>query len=45
MVNVFGMYGIGPWSLMDVAHSGDVIMRMMARNSLSEKLAVTFFND
>ncbi|XP_057981327.1 ATP-dependent zinc metalloprotease FTSH 2, chloroplastic-like [Malania oleifera] len=31
---------IGPWSLMDSsAQSGDVIMRMMARNSMSEKLA------
>ncbi|GLJ18647.1 hypothetical protein SUGI_0332520 [Cryptomeria japonica] len=40
MVTVFGMSEIGPWSLMDSsAQSGDVIMRMMARNSMSEKLA------
>eukprot|EP00262_Sarcandra_glabra_P013336 TRINITY_DN3669_c0_g1_i1.p1 TRINITY_DN3669_c0_g1~~TRINITY_DN3669_c0_g1_i1.p1 ORF type:complete len:695 (-),score=156.18 TRINITY_DN3669_c0_g1_i1:320-2404(-) len=40
MVTTFGMSEIGPWSLMDTsAQSGDVIMRMMARNSMSEKLA------
>lgn len=39
MVTVFGMSEIGPWSLMDAAQSGDVIMRMMARNSMSERLA------
>uniref|UniRef100_A0A7N0T2D3 AAA+ ATPase domain-containing protein n=1 Tax=Kalanchoe fedtschenkoi TaxID=63787 RepID=A0A7N0T2D3_KALFE len=40
MVITFGMSDIGPWSLMDgAAQSGDVIMRMMARNSMSEKLA------
>jgi cell division protease FtsH len=39
MVTTFGMSDIGPWSLMDAAQSGDVIMRMMARNSMSEKLA------
>ncbi|KAB8509368.1 hypothetical protein FH972_025408 [Carpinus fangiana] len=39
MVTTFGMSEIGPWSLMDSAQSGDVIMRMMARNSMSEKLA------
>ncbi|KMZ59079.1 ATP-dependent zinc metalloprotease FtsH 4 [Zostera marina] len=40
MVTTFGMSDIGPWSLMDPSsQSGDVIMRMMARNSLSEKLA------
>lgn len=33
------MSDIGPWSLMDASQSGDVIMRMMARNSMSEKLA------
>ena len=34
------MSEIGPWSLMDSsAQSADVIMRMMARNSMSEKLA------
>jgi len=39
MVTAFGMSDIGPWSLMDQAgQSGDVIMRMMARNSMSEKL-------
>lgn len=40
MVTTFGMSEIGPWSLMESgAQSGDVIMRMMARNSMSEKLA------
>ncbi|KAG2613594.1 hypothetical protein PVAP13_4KG367800 [Panicum virgatum] len=40
MVVTFGMSEIGPWSLMEGgAQSGDVIMRMMARNSMSEKLA------
>ncbi|XP_054802635.1 ATP-dependent zinc metalloprotease FTSH 2, chloroplastic [Prosopis cineraria] len=40
MVTTFGMSEIGPWSLMDAsAQSADVIMRMMARNSMSEKLA------
>ncbi|GLT39772.1 hypothetical protein SLA2020_139450 [Shorea laevis] len=40
MVVTFGMSDIGPWSLMEAsAQSGDVIMRMMARNSMSEKLA------
>ena len=40
MVTTFGMSEIGPWSLMEAsAQSGDVIMRMMARNSMSEKLA------
>ncbi|KAJ6319710.1 hypothetical protein OIU77_010847 [Salix suchowensis] len=40
MVTTFGMSEIGPWSLMDAsAQSGDVFMRMMARNSMSEKLA------
>ncbi|CAM8948491.1 unnamed protein product [Rhodiola kirilowii] len=40
MVVTFGMSDIGPWSLMDSsAQSGDVIMRMMARNSMSERLA------
>jgi len=40
MVTTFGMSEIGQWSLMDSsAQSGDVIMRMMARNSISEKLA------
>ncbi|KAK9093073.1 hypothetical protein Syun_027984 [Stephania yunnanensis] len=40
MVVTFGMSEIGPWSLMDSsAQSADVIMRMMARNSMSERLA------
>ncbi|KAF3780647.1 ATP-dependent zinc metalloprotease [Nymphaea thermarum] len=40
MVTTFGMSEIGPWSLMDSSsQSADVIMRMMARNSMSEKLA------
>ncbi|KAF9621572.1 hypothetical protein IFM89_023146 [Coptis chinensis] len=40
MVTTFGMSDIGPWNLMDSsAQSGDMIMRMMARNSMSEKLA------
>ncbi|XP_013604048.1 PREDICTED: ATP-dependent zinc metalloprotease FTSH 8, chloroplastic-like isoform X1 [Brassica oleracea var. oleracea] len=39
MVTTFGMSEIGPWSLMDSSAQSDVIMRMMARNSMSEKLA------
>ncbi|CAN1264002.1 Nuclear cap-binding protein subunit 1 [Linum perenne] len=40
MVTTFGMSEIGPWWLIDSsAQSGDVIMRMIARNSISEKLA------
>lgn len=39
MVVTFGMSDIGPWSLMDSSAQSDVIMRMMARNSMSEKLA------
>ncbi|KAH7577074.1 hypothetical protein ACOSP7_002179 [Xanthoceras sorbifolium] len=40
MVTTFGMSEIGPWSLMDSsAQSADVFMRMMARNSMSERLA------
>lgn len=40
MVTVFGMSDIGPWALMDPSsQGGDMIMRMMARNSMSEKLA------
>ena len=39
MVINYGMSDIGPWSLMDPsAQSGDMIMRMMARNSMSENL-------
>jgi cell division protease FtsH len=40
MVVAFGMSDIGPWNLQDPsAQGGDMIMRMMARNSMSEKLA------
>jgi len=40
MVVSFGMSDIGPWSLLDPsAQGGDMVMRMMARNSMSEKLA------
>lgn len=40
MVVNYGFSDIGPWSLMDPsAMSGDVVMRMMARNSMSETLA------
>ncbi|CAN8247552.1 unnamed protein product [Cochlearia groenlandica] len=39
MVTTFGMSDIGPWSLMDSSAQSDVVMRMMARNSMSEKLA------
>jgi len=39
MVINYGMSDIGPWSLMDPsAQQGDMIMRMMARNSMSENL-------
>lgn len=39
MVINFGMSDIGPWSLMDPsAQQGDMLMRMMARNSMSENL-------
>merc|ERR1719473_57266 len=39
MVVNYGFSDIGPWSLMDQgAMSGDVVMRMMARNSMSEKI-------
>lgn len=39
MVINYGMSNIGPWSLMDPsAMSGDMIMRMMSRNSMSESL-------
>lgn len=37
MVTAFGMSDVGPWSTQD-GQSGDMIMRMMARNSMSEKL-------
>lgn len=39
MVVNYGFSDIGPWSLLDQnAQSGDMIMRMMARNSTSESL-------
>ena len=39
MVINYGFSDIGPWSLLDQnAQSGDMIMRMMARNSVSENL-------
>lgn len=39
MVINYGFSDIGPWSLMDPsAQQGDMIMRMMARNSMSESL-------
>merc|ERR1712003_480829 len=37
MVTAFGMSDVGPWSTSE-GQSGDMIMRMMARNSMSEKL-------
>ncbi|GJN00238.1 hypothetical protein PR202_ga17654 [Eleusine coracana subsp. coracana] len=40
MVTTYGMSEIGPWALTEPAtQSGDVVMRMLARNSMSEKLA------
>lgn len=39
MVMAMGMSDIGPWALQDPsAAQGDMIMRMMAKNSMSEKL-------
>ncbi len=39
MVINYGFSDIGPWSLLDQnAQSGDMIMRMMARSSVSESL-------
>ncbi|KAI8030578.1 hypothetical protein LOK49_LG01G02679 [Camellia lanceoleosa] len=39
MVTMFGMFEIGPWALTDpVVQSSDVVLRMLARNSMSEKL-------
>ena len=39
MVVNYGFSDIGPWSLLDPsAQGGDMIMRMMARNSVSESL-------
>ncbi|KAK6127499.1 hypothetical protein DH2020_038743 [Rehmannia glutinosa] len=40
MVITYGMSEIGPWALVDQAvQSSDVVMRMLARNQMSEKLA------
>ncbi|OIT39640.1 PREDICTED: ATP-dependent zinc metalloprotease FTSH 6, chloroplastic [Nicotiana attenuata] len=40
MVTMFGMSEIGPWVLTNPAtQSGDVVLRMLARNQMSEKLA------
>merc|ERR1711966_271509 len=40
MVTTFGMSDVGPWALNDPSsQGGDMIMRMMARNAMSEKLA------
>uniref|UniRef100_A0A0E0L9M0 AAA+ ATPase domain-containing protein n=1 Tax=Oryza punctata TaxID=4537 RepID=A0A0E0L9M0_ORYPU len=40
MVTAFGMSEIGPWALTEpAAQSGDVVMRMLARSSMSERLA------
>ena len=40
MVTTFGMSDCGPWALNDPSsQGGDMIMRMMARNAMSEKLA------
>lgn len=40
MVTTYGMSEIGPWSLIDPAvQNSDVVMRMLARNNMSEKLA------
>ncbi|KAL8211234.1 hypothetical protein R6Q57_005671 [Mikania cordata] len=40
MVTRFGMSEMGPWTLIDpAAQSSDVVLRMLARNSMSEKLA------
>jgi len=38
MVVNYGMSDVGPWSLMDQGNQGDMIMRLMARNSMSENL-------
>ncbi|ERM94491.1 hypothetical protein AMTR_s00010p00262450 [Amborella trichopoda] len=40
VVTMFGMSEIGSWSLTEpAAQSSDVVLRMLARNSMSEKLA------
>lgn len=38
MVTIYGMSEIGPWALTE-SQSTDVVLRMLARNSVSEKLA------
>ena len=45
MVINYGFSDIGPWSLMDPsAQSGDMVMRMMARNGMAESLQVKIDN-
>ncbi|KAK7273412.1 hypothetical protein RIF29_14461 [Crotalaria pallida] len=40
MVTMFGMSEIGPWTLIDPStQSSDIVLRMLARNLMSEKLA------
>lgn len=40
MVITYGMSEIGPWALIDQAvQSSDVVLRMLTRNQMSEKLA------
>jgi cell division protease FtsH len=40
MVTAFGMSEMGPWALIEpAAQSGDVVLRMLAWNSMSENLA------
>lgn len=40
MVTMYGMSEIGPWALTDpAAQSNDLVLRMLARNTMSEKLA------
>lgn len=40
MVTTYGMSEIGPWALTDpTVQSSDVVLRMLSRNSMSEKLA------
>lgn len=40
MVTMFGMSELGPWALTDPAvQQSDVVLRMLARNQMSEKLA------
>lgn len=40
MVTMFGMSEIGPWALTDpTTTQSDIVLRMLARSSMSEKLA------